>query len=636
MSRCSLRALGCTVLLLACAAAHATPSLKVPTVLLAELTSTIEVAGANGAMDLRLLANGEPLRLNPAPGNVDALRASLPPGSPGPLVLELRDADGAILERKERPVLAGIWSIAPPLLAFLLALVLRQVIPALFIAIWLGAFLIAGPAVNTVVPSLLQSVSSYAVKALTDSGHATLIIFTLMIGGLVAIISKNGGTRGIVAQITRFANDRRRGQSATYLMGLVFFFDDYANTLVVGKTMRPVTDALRISREKLAYLVDSTAAPVATLALISSWIGFQLGLVGDAINKIDGLEANAYGIFLNSLAYNFYPMLTLFFVALIAATGRDFGAMARVEHRALATGELTAPGATLGDDSEARAMSAKEGIATRAVNAYLPLATLIVVMLAGLYITGVGSVGADQSLRTIIGASDSYLALLWSTLSAVIVAVALSLGQRLLTLAEAMDAWFVGCKAMLLAVIVLVMAWTLSNINEELRTAEYLTTMLSDQIDARLLPAIVFAMAAFTAFATGTSWGVMGILLPIVIPLVWATAQVQGLEAPLPLIYGSVSAVLAGAVMGDHCSPISDTTILSSVATSCDLVDHVRTQLPYALLVGAVSLVFGLIPTAYGLPWYLALLLGIVVLVVVHRLLSVEPGTEPFPARAPQ
>jgi Na+/H+ antiporter NhaC len=612
-------------------AAFAAPgSIDAPTVLLAELATPLTVNGESDGVTLT--ANGQPV---PLTWDGTAWGGELPPGASGALTLALQDRKGDVIASEQRYVLSGIWSIAPPMLAFLLALLFRQVIPALFVAIWLGAFLILGPSIQTLVPSLLQSVSSYAVKALTDSGHATLIVFTFMIGGLVAVISRNGGTSGIVAQITTWANTRQRGQTATFLLGLVFFFDDYANTLVVGKTMRPVTDALRVSREKLAYLVDSTAAPVATLALISSWIGFQLGLVGDAIDKIDGLNANAYGIFLNSLAYNFYPMLTLFFVALVCLSGRDFGPMAAAEQRAVQTGALMAPEAQLGDDSEANAMSAKPGVPLRALNAYLPLLTLIVVMLTALYITGGSSVGYDESLRSIIGASDSYLALVWSTLSAVIVAVVLSLVQRLLTLAEAMDAWYAGCKAMLLAIIVLVLAWTLSNINEELRTAEYLTALLSDQLDARWLPGIVFAMAAFTAFATGTSWGVMGILLPIVIPLVWATAQVQGIDAPMPLIYGSVSAVLAGAVMGDHCSPISDTTILSSVATSCDLVDHVRTQLPYALVVGAVSLFCGLLPTGYGVPWYIALLIAMAVLFGLHRLLSSapeQPGTEPAPA----
>lgn len=592
------------------------PELKVPSVLLRDLESTIEITGE--VTGLTLYRNGEPLTTDPS-----AYR--LRPANNGPLTISLRNSEGQVVASVTRQVLPGWMSVAPPVVAFLLALIFRQVIVALFVSIWIGAFLILGPALANLLPSLLQSVSTYAVKAVTDTGHATLMLFTFMIGGLVALISRNGGTRGIVTQITGWANTRTRGQFATFTMGLLFFFDDYANTLVVGKTMRPVTDFLKVSREKLAYLVDSTAAPVATLALISSWIGFQLGLIDDAIAKIPGLEANAYSVFLNSLAYNFYPILTLLFVALVAVTGRDFGPMAKAERRALTTGALTAPQAQIASDQDSDAIDPKPDIPIRALNAYLPLATVLIAMLATLYFTGANSVGSEAPLRDIIGASDSYLALTWATLLGVIVAVVLSLSQRLLTLAEAMDTWYAGCRTMLLAIIVLVLAWSLSNVNEELRTAQWLAAQLSEHLDGRLLPAIVFVMAALTAFATGTSWGVMGILLPLVIPLAWTTLELQGIAAPLPLLYGCVSAVLAGAVMGDHCSPISDTTILSSMATSCDLVDHVRTQLPYALLVGAISVFAGLLPSAYGLPWWLALALCIILLFGCHRLLAKPP-----------
>ena len=222
----------------------------------------------------------------------------------------------------------------------------------------------------------------------------------------------------------------------------------------------------------------------------------------------------------------------------------------------------------------------------------------------------------------VIGAADSHLSLLWATLVAVLVAIAMSLGRRLLTLAETMDAWYVGCRTMLLAVMVLMLAWALSNVNAELGAAQYLTALLGERVDARLLPAIVFALAALTAFATGTSWGVMGILMPIVIPLAYTTLSLQGLEGADHLFYASVSAVLAGAVMGDHASPISDTTILSSVAASCDHMAHVRTQAPYALVVGAIAVMVGSIPSAYGAPWWLCLAVGGAGVVAVVRLLG--------------
>ena len=506
---------------------------------------------------------------------------------------------------------ASWLSVLPTLAAFVLAAALRQVILALFVGVWVGAFLIAGPAVSGVWQGMLHAASDHAVAAVADAGHAALIVSTLMLGGLVGVVSRNGGVHGIVRLVTAWASTVRRGQLATFGMGIALFFDDYANTLIVGKTMRPVADALRISRAKLAYLVDCTAAPVATLALISTWIGLQLGLIDTAIGKIPELEANAYSVFLRSLAYNFYPVLTLCFVAAIAISGRDFGPM-RAAERGAARGEAAAGVLAQDPDTEP-----KPDQPVRSVNAYLPFAALLAAMLGGLYLTGAREVGRDAGLTEIVGAADVYTALVWATLTGVVMAGALSLGQRILSLGETVDAWFAGARSMLYAIVVLVLAWALSGVNAELHTAEYLASRLGEALDARFMPTVVFALAAVTAFATGTSWGTMGILTPLVVPLVWTSTALQGLTGADHLLYASVSAVLAGAVMGDHASPISDTTILSSAATSCDHLQHVHTQLPYALTVGGISVFLGLIPSGFGLPWWLCLVAGAACVVAV-------------------
>ena len=506
---------------------------------------------------------------------------------------------------------AGWLAVLPTLVAFVLAAALRQVILALFAGVWVGAFLIAGPSASSVWQGMLNAVSEHAVASVADTGHAALIVSILMLGGMVGVVSRNGGVHGIVQLVTGRASTVRRGQLATFGMGIALFFDDYANTLIVGKTMRPVADALKVSRAKLAYLVDCTAAPVATLALISTWIGLQLGLIDAAISEIPEIDASAYGVFLHSLAYNFYPVLTLCFVAAIAITGRDFGPM-RTAERAAARGEASTQ--TIEDDPDTEPNPDKP---FRSANAYLPFAALLAAMLGGLYVTGVREIGSDAGLTEIIGAADVYTALVWATLTGVVVAGALSFGQRILSLSETVDAWFAGARSMLYAVIVLVLAWSLSGVNSELHTAEYLASQLGDAVDARLMPAVVFALAAVTAFATGTSWGTMGILTPLVVPLVWTSAGLQGLADADHLLYASVSAVLAGAVMGDHASPISDTTILSSAATSCDHLEHVRTQLPYALTVGGIAILAGLIPSGFGLPWWICLAAGAACVVAV-------------------
>ena len=498
----------------------------------------------------------------------------------------------------------GWLSVLPTLVAFVLAATLRQVILALFAGVWVGAFLIAGPSTPGILHGMLNAASEHTVAALADTGHAALIVSTLMLGGMVGVVSRNGGVHGIVQRVTAWANTVRRGQLATFSMGLALFFDDYANTLIVGKTMRPVMDALKVSRAKLAYLVDCTAAPVATLALISTWIGLQLGLIDAAIGEIPEIDVSAYAVFLNSLAYNFYPVLTLGFVAAIAITGRDFGPM-RVAERAATRGEMSA--SPLEQDPDTEPKSDKPA---RPLNAWLPFAVLLGAMLGGIYVTGAVEAGGGAGLTEIVGAADVYTALVWATLSGVVVAGALSLGQRILSLGEAVDAWFAGARQMLYAIIILVLAWSLSGVNAELHTAGFLASQLGDAVDARLMPTVVFALAAVTAFATGTSWGTMGILTPLVVPLVWTSTTLQGLTDADHLLYASVSAVLAGAVMGDHASPISDTTILSSAATSCDHLEHVHTQLPYALTVGGIAILTGLIPSGFGLPWWLCMVVG--------------------------
>ncbi|WP_082126688.1 Na+/H+ antiporter NhaC family protein [Allosalinactinospora lopnorensis] len=517
------------------------------------------------------------------------------------------------------------FSILPPLLAIGLALLTRQILPSLLAGVWLGAWLVEGVTLKGLGISLLDTVGVYVVDALSDPDHVMIIVFSLMIGGMVGIIRRNGGTDGIVKLVTRWASTPRRGQAATGGLGVAVFFDDYANTLVVGNTMRPVTDRLRISREKLAYLVDSTAAPVATLGLFTTWIGFQVGLLGEAADGI-GLERTGFAVFVESLAYAFYPVLAVVLVFAIAASGRDFGPMLKAERRAR-EGQVLRPGSQLGNsEALAEELQPDERTPRRLVNAVVPIVVLITTTLIGLIVTGEG----DNAME-VMGDGDAFSALLWGSLLAVLVAGVMSVGQRILTLSETVASWFSGVTSMLYVVIILTMAWSLSALTEELGTAEFLAGALGDAIPAALLPAILFVIAAAVAFATGTSWGTMGILTPLAVPVAWAVLEAQGNAFPEghPILFASVSTVLAGAVWGDHCSPISDTTVISSLASQCDVIDHVRTQIPYALYAGAVALVFGLIPVGFGLPWWLAFPMAVVVLVAGLRLIGKQ---SPAPA----
>jgi len=509
---------------------------------------------------------------------------------------------------------AGFVSILPPLLAIATALLFRQVIPALFVGVWFGASAVNGLSLTAIWTGLLDAVQIYVVNAMADADRVAIIVFSLMIGGMVGIISRSGGMLGVVDHVVRFATNHRRAQLGTAGLGLGIFFDDYANTLVVGNTMRPVIDRLKVSREKLAYIVDSTAAPVACIAFVTTWIGYEVGLIDAAIASIDGLN-EPYLIFLNSIAYSFYPILSIIFVFMVASSGRDFGPMRAAERRArerddgeVESGPLPAPGV---DE-----LGPKPGVEGHALNAAIPIAVLLVSVFAGLFVTGEG-----DNFRDKIGSADSYKALVWGSLLGALVAGNMKDGSRALDLTEAIEAWLVGIKAMLMAMIILVLAWSLGDITVSLGTANFLMAQLGDTVPASILPTLVFLLAAFTAFATGTSWGTMGILMPLVVPLTWAIITGDGSadEVSLRILYSAIASVLAGAVWGDHCSPISDTTIMSSMASGCDHIAHVTTQMPYALLVAAVAIFGGTLPAGFGMPWWLGLLIGTTALWIALR-----------------
>ena len=583
------------------------------------LSTLVEVRDAAG----ELLASG-PV----AAGDVREF-GDISVGSRGELPLSVRMGDS--VEEFSRPFAPGWFSVLPPLFAILLALIFKEVITALVAGIWLGALAVAG---YNPLDATWRLVDQYVISALADtsSGHAQIVVFSLMLGGMVGIIGRNGGTLGVVQAVAPLAKSRRRGKVATALAGLAIFFDDYANTLVVGNTMRPITDKLKISREKLAYLVDSTAAPVAALVPVSTWVGYEISLIDSGLEaaaaETQGAEAaflgnvSAFAIFLETIPYLFYPLLAMAFVFLTSFMNRDFGAMAKAEARAARGDGLHKPDAVLATDTSGSFLDAKDGTPHRWWNAGLPVLAVVAVVLGGLYATGRAGAGPDASLMDVFGASDPFSTLLWGSFAGCLVAVVLSVSQRLLTVHECVDAWTGGVRAMMIAMIILTLAWALGAVTTDVGTAAYLAQLLEGNLPLFLLPAVVFVTAGAMAFATGTSWTTMAILIPLVVPLTVSLAGGTGFAdggAEYGLLLGAVSSVLAGAIWGDHCSPISDTTVLSSTAAACDHLDHVRTQLPYAMLVGAVGLVFGSVGTALGLPVWVALPAGLAVLAVVLR-----------------
>ncbi|MFU8859103.1 MAG: Na+/H+ antiporter NhaC family protein [Cyclonatronaceae bacterium] len=545
----------------------------------------------------------------------------------------------ALAENGPQPAFGfGTWiSLLPPLVAIALALITREVIISLFAGIWIGALFLASMNPFSATAQTFELI----ITSTSDTDHIAIIIFSLMLGGMVGVMSRGGGTRGIVEVAQVFATNRRQGQIVSGGSSLFLFFDDYANTLIRGNALRPMTDRLLISREKLAYIVDSTAAPLAVSAVITTWIGFEITQIQNSLTalaaqtadpalaaQLEAGAANAFMIFLHSLPYLFYPLLALAFVAMVIFMNRDFGPMLTAERRAFSGGGALRPGSIPASDTSLEALQPAKDAPRKWYNAAIPVVTVIIVALIGLYITGSSGLEAgERSLTNIIGGADPFAALIWASFSGCAIAIILVVIQGILKLTEALEALVGGMQSMLMAIIILVLAWGLGEVTQAVGTGPFLASLLQDTLPLSLLPGLVFFIAAATAFSTGTSWGTMAILFPVVIPLTIAMGAGVGFAGGehYGILLGAVSGVMGGAVFGDHCSPISDTTVLSAMSSACDLIDHVRTQLPYALLVAFVALVVGEIPAAMGVNPMWGLLAGLIILYGILRIYGKNP-----------
>jgi len=518
--------------------------------------------------------------------------------------------------------LPGWLSIMPPLAAILLALITRQALIALFSGVYLGAFFVYD---YNPLTALLRVFDTHLVAAAGDPDHASILLFTMALGGMVGILAKSGGTNALVEVLSKRARTKRSGMVMGWLTGMVVFFDDYANCLLVGNTLRPFTDKLKISREKLSYIVDSTAAPITSVALISTWVGYQLGLIED----LAGPNSSAYDLFLNMLPYSFYSFFTMFFVLTIAVTCRDFGPMLAAEKRA-AGGKVLRDGASPMMDKELTDMEPPSGRTPHWSLAIVPIVSVILIVAIGLYASGVQAVGSDAGLREIIANANSYAVLLWAAFGGSIIAAGYAVAKRNLDVSETVDAWVTGCKAMVIAVLILVLAWTIGDICKVyLQTGPWVISQFSPS--PQWIPAMTFVLCAVIALATGSSFSTMAIVIPIAGPMAWAaTGDTSGLDPAVgeSIRLATLSSVLGGAVFGDHCSPISDTTIMSSMSCASDHIDHVRTQAPYALVCGSAAILFGYIPAGFGVSPLVTLPLGMLALGALVRFYG-KPSTEP-------
>ena len=507
------------------------------------------------------------------------------------------------------PYAAGWLSIVPPIVAIALALLTKEVLSSLLIGILTGTLIYAiGTDANIIMGTLETTF-----KLMGDKVDFNILIFTSLLGALVYVVGMSGGTKAYGNWAVQRVKSRRATLMSTSGLGILIFIDDYFNCLSVGTVMRPLCDRYNVSRAKLAYIIDSTAAPVCIIAPVSSWAAaVGSSLKGNAVFESD------MAAFIASIPWNFYALLSIFMVFFIIFTGLDFGPMRTSEEKAL-QGNV---GGIQGGSAEPPKANPRGTV----MDMLVPITALIIFAVLALMYSG-GYWGADpvyHSFAASIGNSSAAASLVWAAFGSVLVALLLYVPRRLVPFGDFMQGLVEGMKLMLPANIILVLAWTLSGVCRDLLSTPHFVESLVSTAGGDFsvfLPAAVFFIAAFLAFSTGTAWGTFGILIPIVVPVV------QGIDPTLTIVV--LSATLAGSVFGDHCSPISDTTILSSAGAGCNHIEHVSTQLPYALLVAFCSavgyLVAGLSGGNLWLSFGTSLGLLIVAVIVLHNMRRRKP-----------
>ena len=528
----------------------------------------------------------------------------------------------------------GILTLIPPVIAILLAFLTKNVIISLFIGTLSGTFLVSlvdKSFMGALVNSFIDFVSR-VLNSLADPWNAGIILQVLVIGGVIHLVAKMGGAKAVAEALAKKAKTAKSTQLVTLLLGLAVFFDDYANSLIVGPIMKPVADKMKISRERLAFIIDATAAPIAGLAIVSTWIGLEVGLINDAFINGVGQQVDAFGVFLQTIPYRFYNILILFFVFITSFLLKDFGPMYKAEIEARKRGLNDSQDNISESNVDHAELEPKEGIKLSIWNAIIPIGVLVVTALICFYYSGYTAImgGEDVALQQIMtnspmsfkaiqeafSASDASVALFQSALLSSIVAMAMGVIKKIFTISEAIETWIDGMKPLVITGVILLLAWSLSSVIKDLGTAKYLVSLLSGSLPNFLLPSLIFILASIISFATGTAYGTMGILMPLAIPLAYS------MNPEMSYVVVSTSAVLTGAIFGDHCSPISDTTILSSMGAGCNHIAHVSTQMWYALFVAVITIVFGYIPAGFGLQWYIVLPISLLAIYIGVQILG--------------
>ena len=499
---------------------------------------------------------------------------------------------------------ATIWALVPPIIAILLALITKEVYSSLIIGIIAGGFIFAGGNVETAINHVLFD---GFVASLSDSYNMGILVFLVLLGMLVSLMNKAGGSAAFGRWASKHIKSRTGAQLATILLGCLIFIDDYFNCLTVGSVMRPVCDEKKVSRAKLSYLIDATAAPICIIAPISSWAAAVAGFARGA-----GAESGI-SLFINAIPYNFYALFTILAMVVFAVGKFDFGPMKLHERNALEKGDLFTTGDRVENDDASANPKGK------VIDLVLPVVVLIIACVFGMIYSG--EFFSGESFIDAFSNSDASVGLVIGSAIAIVFAVLYFLIRRVISFKDIMASLPDGFKAMVPAILILTCAWTLKAMTDSLGAKIYISQLVEGSAGAfqALLPAIIFLIAVGLSFATGTSWGTFGILIPIVLSV---------FEATNPLMIVAISACMAGAVCGDHCSPISDTTIMASAGAQCNHINHVSTQLPYALTVAGISFVTYIIAGALANTGFAIIALPIGAVLTVAVLLGIKAATK--------
>lgn len=492
-------------------------------------------------------------------------------------------------------VYSTFWALVPPIVAIALALITKEVYSSLFVGILMGGLLYSG---FTFEKTFTHIFEDGVIGVLSDSYNVGILVFLVILGAMVSLMNKAGGSAAFGQFAVKKIHSRVGAQLATILLGVLIFIDDYFNCLTVGSVMRPVTDKFKVSRAKLAYLIDATAAPVCIIAPISSWAAAVTGFV-------EGEDG--FSIFIRAIPYNFYAILTIIMMIGMVLMKVEFGSMKTHELNAVKGDLFTTPGRPYGTAKEE--LTQTKG---KVMDLLIPIIALIICCVLGMLYTGGFFSGTD--FVTAFSASDASLGLTYGSFFGMIITIVLYQIRRVLKFSDCMACIPEGFKAMVPAILILTFAWTLKAMTDSLGADVYVAGLVEASAGSLLnfLPAIIFVVGCLLAFATGTSWGTFGILIPIVV------AVFENTNPQLMII--SISACMAGAVCGDHCSPISDTTIMASAGAQCEHVNHVSTQLPYAVTAAAVSFVTYIIAgfvqsPLVSLPAGILLMLGVLTII---------------------